>query len=75
MSNTDHPFVVGDVVELKSGGPPMTIEKFDSYADGTVAVHCVWFDGITRHDGVFTVHLIEKHDPFLDDPAWVGRTL
>lgn len=34
-------FQVGDVVVLKSGGPPMTVEKTDQYSmDAT----CVYFD-------------------------------
>jgi uncharacterized protein YodC (DUF2158 family) len=36
-------FVVGDVVQLKSGGQSMTVEEVDG-AD----VSCVWFDGKNR---------------------------
>jgi len=35
---------VGDKVELRSGGPVMTVEMVKSLADGTRLVHCVWFD-------------------------------
>lgn len=34
-------FQVGDVVVLKSGGPPMTVEKTDQYSVDTM---CVYFD-------------------------------
>lgn len=39
---------IGDVVELKSGGPRMTIAELDtgaSYAlDAVRSVTCIWFD-------------------------------
>lgn len=38
-----HEFKIGDVVQLKSGGPKMTIE--DRKDDGRFG--CVWFDGLT----------------------------
>ena len=34
----------GDKVELRSGGPVMTVESVKSLADGTRLIHCVWFD-------------------------------
>ena len=34
---------VGDVVQLKSGGPKMTVEKVDR-GSGYFYVDCVWFD-------------------------------
>jgi uncharacterized protein YodC (DUF2158 family) len=34
-------FKPGDVVELKSGGPKMTVEEVDEEAGG---VFCTWFD-------------------------------
>jgi len=39
-------FKVGDVVELKSGGPKMTIEKIAprNSTDSENVIHCVWFD-------------------------------
>lgn len=33
---------IGDVVQLKSGGPKMTISSEKDERDGTV--HCEWFD-------------------------------
>jgi uncharacterized protein YodC (DUF2158 family) len=42
---------VGDVVQLKSGGPKMTVEKmFDDES-----CSCVWFSGTDRKDGLFPV--------------------
>lgn len=40
-------FGPGSVVKLKSGGPPMTVEKVDDDPlTGEVSVSCVWFDEI-----------------------------
>lgn len=56
MSN----FGVGDVVQLKSGGPVMTIQAVnvkDAYGrDG--AVECVFFDGSKRLEEVFRPELL-----------------
>ena len=42
-------FADGDVVQLKSGGPLMTVQN--DRADGYV--HCYWFDGVTLLSEVF----------------------
>ena len=35
---------IGDVVQLKSGGPNMTIDSMYKYEeDSTVEIHCRWF--------------------------------
>ena len=39
---TDQKFKVGDVVQLKSGGPTMTVTN----VAGTDAVSCTWFDNL-----------------------------
>jgi uncharacterized protein YodC (DUF2158 family) len=39
---------IGDTVKLKSGGPLMTIESIDKYADGIVKARCVWIDEKTN---------------------------
>lgn len=36
-------FRIGDVVRLKSGGPPMTVTE--TPGPETDTYHCVWFDG------------------------------
>jgi len=38
-------FQVGDTVQLKSGGPMMTVTKTGTRADGVFVVVCTWFDG------------------------------
>ncbi len=37
-------FTVGTLVQLKSGGPTMTVEKVYTAADGDTRVSCQWFD-------------------------------
>jgi uncharacterized protein YodC (DUF2158 family) len=37
---------VGDVVQLKSGGPKMTVEVCDKYGPAT----CAWFDSAGKHN-------------------------
>jgi uncharacterized protein YodC (DUF2158 family) len=39
------PFKVGDVVRLKSGGPPMTVTSVESGEDEVgYVVFCIWFN-------------------------------
>ena len=41
----DTQFKAGDVVELKSGGPKMTVNKTGQTFGGAFVVWCDWFDG------------------------------
>lgn len=55
-------FSAGDVVQLKSGGPSMTI---DSHDDATDEYVCSWFDKSERMQARFqepVLKLIEKND-------------
>jgi uncharacterized protein YodC (DUF2158 family) len=59
-------FVVGDIVKLKSGGPPMTVkEVFEPDADdilrrkNTYEYRCQWFAGSKLQDGIFTEEGLE----------------
>ena len=45
----------GDLVELKSGGPEMTINQIND-----ASVTCVWFDGTNRQEAVFDVAALER---------------
>jgi uncharacterized protein YodC (DUF2158 family) len=45
----------GDVVQLKSGGPPMTIVD---YSEGNVK--CKWFDGSKVQEDWFPMYAIIK---------------
>ncbi len=40
----------GDVVQLKSGGPPMTVEWTSTSQGGKPFARCVWFDGTEKKD-------------------------
>jgi uncharacterized protein YodC (DUF2158 family) len=46
-------FKEGDVVQLKSGGPEMTIKSFGVFTGKEGAV-CVWFAGTKLERGVFS---------------------
>ena len=53
-------FKPGDEVQLKSGGPVMTIEKFINTDDGEKAV-CDWFDKSEKPQSrSFPLHSLEK---------------
>jgi uncharacterized protein YodC (DUF2158 family) len=59
----DHNFEVGDVVQLKSGGPLMTIEYIGSFsmgAPGADQAKCVWFEGTKKKEGVFELPTFSK---------------
>jgi uncharacterized protein YodC (DUF2158 family) len=47
----------GDVVELKSGGPTMTIEWIDNRG-----AMCLWFDGSDAKQKLFSVASLVKAD-------------
>jgi uncharacterized protein YodC (DUF2158 family) len=48
---------VGDIVQLKSGGPNMTVTGFnEEYAV------CAWFDGNDNKNGAFPVNALQRSD-------------
>ena len=49
---------VGDVVRLKSGGPPMTVARVFQGA-GSWYANCVWFDGAVTKGGDFATGVLE----------------
>ncbi len=52
-------FKVGDVVELKSGGPAMAVATVDN-PPGTV--WCQWFDGKKKSSGTFATDTLKLTD-------------
>lgn len=48
MARDREGFKIGDIVQLKSGGPPMTIEEFLH-----PEVRCQWFAGKKLASGIF----------------------
>lgn len=51
----DEQLKVGDVVQLKSGGPRMTIDHIGKFGLGSThdQARCVWFEGTKRMEHVF----------------------
>ncbi len=61
-------FAPGEVVQLKSGGPPMTVEglgKDPKTQEDTV--YCTWFEQVGRrqelHREAFAPIVLEKYEP------------
>lgn len=53
-------FKPGDVVQLKSGGPKMTVKSVERHgAVTTDNARCVWFDGHQNIENVFDLTVIE----------------
>ena len=48
-------FVIGDVVQLRSGGPEMTVERVR-----VDKVYCIWFSDNKEEHGVFRPEILMK---------------
>ena len=61
----DEQLTIGDIVQLKSGGPEMTISsspgKYDY--DDFDSVKCVWFNGGARVEDLFPAASLRKVPP------------
>lgn len=56
----------GEVVQLKSGGPHMTIDtvgKFGMMGSEHEQAKCVWFEGTKRMEALFELHTLAKVHP------------
>jgi uncharacterized protein YodC (DUF2158 family) len=54
---------VGDTVQLKSGGPVMTITSIGEsgmMGSGPIHAYCTWFDGKNVKNGEFPLPAVEK---------------
>lgn len=51
-------FKGGDLVQLKSGGPPMTIQDWSNHQN---KYQCVWFKGASRESGYFTEDSLKSY--------------
>ena len=51
---------VGDVVQLKSGGPKMTIEQIGDFNRTHIEAKCVWFNETKRESGLFELSSLGK---------------
>jgi uncharacterized protein YodC (DUF2158 family) len=58
-------FKIGEVVQLKSGGPIMTIHNIGDYAPTgfNPGVLCVWFAGVQKNEAVFHPDALERYEP------------
>jgi uncharacterized protein YodC (DUF2158 family) len=52
------PIRVGDVVQLKSGGPKMTVTTLDQRGNRVVAI-CTWFEGAKHTHGTFALEALQ----------------
>ena len=59
---------LGDTVQLKSGGPIMTLGK-ETGSRGTYS--CAWFDGATLRHGSFPIEQLKKVEPS-DEGPYIG---
>lgn len=69
-------FSVGDVVQLKSGGPRMTISGIGKYGMGSTRDEalCVWFDGLKKMEERFGLETLSKCKPeVIDAPGPYAR--
>jgi uncharacterized protein YodC (DUF2158 family) len=57
-------FVAGQVVQLKSGGPMMTIGSIND-EEGTAS--CIWFDEATLKKEALPLIVLEAAELFIDD--------
>jgi len=59
----------GDVVVMKSGGPPMTVDKVPgdyAYSGASAPMseyHCEWFKGANAQQGTFAEHVLKAYEP------------
>jgi uncharacterized protein YodC (DUF2158 family) len=60
---TDEPLEVGEVVQLKSGGPAMTIQGIGRVTEG---FECVWFEGTTPHMESYKKEVLKRWK----EPQW-----
>lgn len=55
----ENPWKPGDVVQVKSGGPPMTVAGEDQLG----MVICEWFVGTNQKTGTFNHPVLKKYEP------------
>ncbi len=69
-------FKLGDIVCLKSGGPPMTVEQTGKRQFDEEGVWCVWFEMVgkkqTPKKEVFSPNVLKKVDRQVSKPFRVS---
>lgn len=79
MSDELETFEIGDTVQLKCGGPAMTVQEISLM---TGEYQCVWFNGNIKQQSSFDGDVLKIYEPpsdddedkmlekYLDGPAW-----
>jgi uncharacterized protein YodC (DUF2158 family) len=62
---------IGDVVQLKSGGPTMTVEVVTKETAGPV-IRCMWFDNAELKRGIFPAATLKETEAEDDDDDETG---
>lgn len=57
-------YQIGDVVILRSGGPPMTVHDIGDYTPigPNPGLLCVWFDAAKKVQDVFHPNAVERYE-------------
>ncbi len=55
-------FSVGDIVQLKSGGPPMTVARLFKSLNGREMADCTWREKQREHRAAFLVESLKNVD-------------
>ena len=58
---------IGDTVQLKSGGPAMTIRSIENYSGGRQEALCDWFDGNDKKEGKYPLTSLKLYTEASDD--------
>ena len=61
-------FTAGTLVQLKSGGPVMTVEKVYTAPDGDLRVSCQWFDKSKPSSEKFRPEMLKEYKPEDEGP-------
>ena len=64
----------GDVVQLKSGGPKMTVDGVTGQA-GQLQAKCSWFNGAIRMSDLFELHSLRNLEDGVPKGITVSRML
>jgi uncharacterized protein YodC (DUF2158 family) len=58
-----NPFEIGEIVQLKSGGPLMTVHSIGDYSPTgpNPGLLCVWFDDKKKVDDVFDPRAVDRY--------------
>lgn len=66
-------FNIGDLVELKSGGPKMTVTRVENLGIRTI-VRCTWFAGSKKEQGDFPPETLVPAPPPVTKKKSIRRT-